>query len=413
MKTHPLTPRLAAVEILARILDKQRPLDEVLEANANLATCEGRDRGFVRLLVSTTLRRLGQIDQLIDQCLSSPLQNRARMTRYILRIGICQLIYLKTPPHAAVDTSVRLAQQMGQGAYKKLINAILRRVDREGEQMMSEQDPARLNTPDWLWESWQAHYGDDVCRQIATAHMIEAPLDISCKSNPEHWVEQLGGELLVNGSIRLTEGGNVTELPGFEQGAWWVQDAAATRPVKMLGDVTGKQVIDLCAAPGGKTAQLAAAGARVTAVDRSANRLIRLEQNLTRLNLSADVITDDAVNWRPKELADMVLLDAPCSATGTIRRHPDLPYLKAQKDVTRLANLQGDLLKASIEMVKPGGLILFCTCSLQPEEGENHFKNISGTLPSLELIKTEQSLPHQMQDIGGNDGFHMTLLKKR
>ena len=370
MKTSELAPRLVALEILTRVLDQKRPLDESLEDNASLPELEGRDRAFVRNLVSTTLRRLGQIDQLIDICLESPLSGRAFLSRHILRLGICQLIFLRTPPHAAVNTSVDLARHQKQGPWQKLINAILRRITREGDALIEAQDAARLNTPDWLWHSWTEAYGEAVCREIATSHLIEAPLDITCKTDPEGWAIKLDATVLPTGSLRLAKGGNVTELPGFGDGEWWVQDAAATLPVQMLGDVTGKRVIDLCAAPGGKTAQLASMGAIVTAVDRSDKRLERLRQNLERLNLTAEVITANATEWQPSELADAVLIDAPCSATGTIRRHPDLPYLKSTADVTKLANLQSSLLEAAVRMVKPGGQIIYCTCSLQPEEGE-------------------------------------------
>jgi 16S rRNA (cytosine967-C5)-methyltransferase len=355
------------------------------------------------------------------------LPRRAVAVRDVLRLGICQLFFLNIPAHAAVDTTVSLLSAIDLSPYKKLVNAVMRRLAREGEIFTQSQDAARLNTPDWLWDSWQQAYGKATGRKIAEAHLNEPPLDISLRGDPDFWAKSLRGKVLPTGSLRLSTGGNVTSLAGFDEGAWWVQDAAATLPATLLGDVKGKHVIDLCAAPGGKTAQLLARGARVTAVERSAKRLKRFEQNMKRLDLSVETVCADANVWKPNGQADAVLLDAPCSATGTIRRHPDIPYLKKQSDVDSLSLAQFYLLKSALEMVKPGGKLVFCTCSLQPEEGPELIEKILTEQPSLrldpiipddigglsELITGAgvlRSLPSHLSEHGGMDGFFAVRL---
>jgi 16S rRNA (cytosine967-C5)-methyltransferase len=324
---------------------------------------------------------------------------------------------------------VDLAQARGHGPHKKLANAVLRRVAREGRAIADAQDAARLNTPDWLWQSWAAAYGEATCRQIAEAHLSEAPLDITVKENVEAWAEKLGARVLPTGSLRRKAGGRVADLPGFKDGAWWVQDAASALPVKLLGDVKGKTVIDLCAAPGGKTAQLAAAGARVTAVDRSEKRLVRLRENLDRLGLTAELVCADATEWKPVEMADAALVDAPCSSTGAIRRHPDVARLKAPGDVIKLAGVQDRLLAAALDQVRPGGLIVYSSCSLQPEEGPDRIAALldagrpvtrvdvaPGDIGGLkEVISADgdlRCLPCHLGDLGGMDGFYAARLKR-
>ncbi len=362
-------PRRLALDVLDEILIRKKSFELSFDGHARVSKLKQRDRNLAYRLVATVLRRLGQVDALIDTCLERPLPKRAATARNILRMGAAQICFLDTPHHAAVDTSVDLAQAAGQGPYKKLINAILRRLGREGENMVAAQDAARLNTPNWLWDSWSAAYGQEACRRIAEAHMIMPPLDITVKTDPAAWAEKLGGEIVAGGSIRLSDAGAVTGLPGFETGDWWVQDAAAALPARLLGDVAGKRVADLCAAPGGKTAQLATAGAYVSAVDRSKPRLAVLEKNLARLHLTADCIEADAAAWEPAEPFDAVLIDAPCTSTGTLRRHPDIAWLKSPEDVAGVAGVQAGLLKAAKDLLKPGGVLVYATCSLQAEEG--------------------------------------------
>jgi len=434
MTENNLSPRHVALDLLGAVLYRRQPLDDALDGYSPFADLDQRDRAFARNMVSTTLRRLGQIDDLLGRCLDRPLPRKAGIATNILRLGAVQLLLTRTPPHAAVDSSVELCRERGFEKYDKLINAVLRRLGREGREMLNDQDAARLNTPDWLWQSWSRAYGEDTCRLIAEAHLNEPPLDISVAADPELWAERLGADVLPTGSLRLSRPllsklGGVPALPGFDDGAWWVQDAAAAIPARLLGDIAGKSVIDLCAAPGGKTAQLAAAGAIVTAVDRSPKRLERLTQNLRRLNLSAETIAADAEQWRPSEPADAVLLDAPCTATGTIRRHPDIPHLKTPEDVIGLGRPQAALLAGAFEMVKPGGVVVFCTCSLQPEEGPDRVQTFlydavnARRLPidaaevggRAELINPNgdlRSLPCHLSEFGGMDGFYAARLER-
>jgi 16S rRNA (cytosine967-C5)-methyltransferase len=417
--------RHAALEALAKILRRRLSLDDALDVGG----LDERDRAFARLLLATTLRRLGQIDALIAHCLAHPLPAKAVIAQDILRIGVAQLLFLDVAAHAAVDTAVEMTKTAGLSAHVKLVNALLRRLSRDGRSLIEAQDAAKLNTPAWLWESWSASYGDAVCRAIALAHLTEAPLDISTTGEAAAWAERLEAEILPSGSLRRAAGGAISQLPGFEEGAWWVQDAAATLPARLLGDIKGRRVADLCAAPGGKTAQLAAAGAHVVAIDRSAKRLERLQDNLRRLHLSAAVVAADAGAWRPETPLDGLLLDAPCSATGTLRRHPDAAWLKRPEDVAKLTVSQARLLAATVEMVRPGGLIVYCTCSLQPEEGIDQIEallsqgvplrrrpiaatEVGGMVELITPIGDLRSLPCHMAEKGGMDGFFATRLER-
>jgi len=379
-------------------LDKGQPLDDALARHQGFANLDPRDRAFVRLLLATTLRRLGEIEEVLGFLIERPLDGANAAGRQVLRLGAAQLLFLGTPPHAAVDTSVRLVVDAGLPHLKGLANAVLRRISRDGPALLGDRDPARLNTPQWLWESWTESYGEEATRAIAAAHLIEAPLDLTPRSNADFWAGRLEGEVLPTGSIRRDGGGNITELPGFAEGAWWVQDAAATLPVRLLGEISGKRVADLCAAPGGKTAQLAQAGAMVTAVDRSANRLVRVRENLARLGLSAAMIATDATEWQ-SEPFDAVLVDAPCSSTGTIRRHPDVAWLKQEVDIVQLTGLQQRLLDRAAALTKPGGRIVYCVCSLEPEEGEQQIEALLAREPTL------RRLPIAPDEIGGISEF--------
>ena len=424
------TARAIAVDLIAEVLDKHRPLDSAIEDHADFPALEVRDRGFARLLAATVLRRRGQLDRIIDHCLERPLPRKAGAVSHLLRLGLCQLLFLDTPAHAAVDTTVALAAgSSDEAGYKGLINAILRRADREREQLRQLVADPSLNAPTWLWQSWMAAYGADIAATIAAAHVREPPLDLTLGRDAERWRERLGGRLLPTGSLRLGFDGAIDSLAGFAEGAWWVQDAAAALPARLLGDVGGQRVIDLCAAPGGKTAQLATAGAIVTAVDRSALRLERLAANLSRLGLAATTVAADAAAWRPDTAADAVLLDAPCSATGTIRRHPDVPWLKRPQDVATLIQLQDRLLQAAVAVVRPGGRIVYCTCSLQPEEGPqriaaliaNHMPvervpitpaDVGGIAEFVTADGDLRTLPCHLASDGGIDGFYAARLRR-
>ena len=420
--------RAIALDLLEAVLGRKQPLDEALAASRLLAGLESRDRAFTRLLVATVLRRLGQIDAAIDARLERPLPAKRAAVRDILRLGVAQLGFLGMAPHAAVNTSVELAQARRLGGFKGLVNAVLRRIGEAGA--LPADDPKHLNVADWLWQSWLAAYGERGAAAVAAANLREAPLDISLKDPGATalWAERLEAKILPTGSLRREAGGDVAALPGFAEGEWWVQDAAAALPVRMLGDVSGLRVADLCAAPGGKTAQLAAAGARVTAVDTSGKRLERLSQNLARLGLVAETIVADAVKWRPETPLDAVLLDAPCTATGTLRRHPDIAWNKQPADLARLASLQDRLLAAALAMVKPGGLVVYATCSLQPEECEQRIAGLlesaanvervaiaADEVPGLEDTVTApgdlRTLPCHWAERGGLDGFFAARLR--
>lgn len=421
-----LAARAIAFDLVRAVLRQSMPLDDVLDAHAALAGLEPRDRAFARLLVATVLRRLGQIDALIESCLDKPGLPKAAV-QDILRLGTAQILFLETPAHAAVDTTVALAAARGAPHYKGLVNAVMRRLARDGAAMAAAQDAGRLNTPDWLWLSWRQAYGTARTRAMVEAHLGEAPLDLTVKADPPGWAARLEARVLPTGTLRRAAGGSVTELPGFSEGAWWVQDMAAALPARLFGDVGGRLVYDLCSAPGGKTAQLAAGGARVVAIDRSARRLERVSENLARLSLVADTVTADAATWTPAGPADAVLLDAPCTATGAIRRHPDVQRLKTAGDVTALAKAQGRLLAHAVDLVRPGGTLVYCTCSLQPEEGEAQIDRLLardtrvkrqpvapeevGGLAELVNERGEvRSLPGMLPDLGGIDGFFIARL---
>jgi 16S rRNA (cytosine967-C5)-methyltransferase len=422
----PVNARLIALDVLDRVLGEARPLEETFAGHPALALLDLRDRAFARLLVTTALRRLGQIDALLDRFMRA--RPKTVTVHNLLRLGVAQLLFLDTPAHAAVAETVALAS--GQHGYAKgLVNAVLRRVAREGKESMARQDAARLNTPDWLWDSWRSAYGKPVAHAMAAAHLAEPPLDLTVKADPQDWAARLRGERLYGNTVRRPAGGAIEDLPGYAEGAWWIQDAAAALPARLLGDVRGRTVIDLCAAPGGKTVQLAAGGAAVIAVELSDRRAGRLRSNLARLRLEARIEVADALAWRPETPVSRVLLDAPCSATGTIRRHPDIAWHKSPADVTRMAALQQQLLEAAVAMIEPGGILVYASCSLQPEEGPDVIERaLAGGLPVARLPVTAseldglavdltpdgdvRTLPCHLAGRGGLDGFFIARLRR-
>lgn len=423
-----IASRRAALAIVEGVFARRKSVDE--QFDRAVASLEPRDRAFVRLLVATTLRRLGQIDLVLGNFIE---RRPPDAVTNVLRLGAAQLLFIAVPPHAAVATAVALVKEQNE-RHAGLVNAVLRRVSEKGPALIAVQDAAAINTPMWLWKSWIAAYGEPAARATGEAHLAEPLLDISLKDPGarEVWAARLEAQALPTGSLRRTAGGRIQDLPGFEEGAWWVQDAAAALPAKILmhalENPAGKNVIDLCAAPGGKTAQLAAAGCTVTSVDVSSERMAFLRANLKRLNLGAAVVTADALSWRPQALADAVLLDAPCSATGTIRRHPDLPYLKRGEDVAGYVELQTKLLAAALQMLKPGGLLFYSVCSLQPEERRPVIEALLAAQPALARIKISaaavggesqfidhkgdlRTLPSQWPERAGLDGFYGALLQ--
>jgi 16S rRNA (cytosine967-C5)-methyltransferase len=431
-------PGLAARRVAADILDgtlrRRRPLDDQLEgadAHPSLAALSERDRALTRKLVATALRRLGSLRALLGSALDRGLPDDAPRVEAALLVGAAQILWLEVPDHAAVDLAVRLVQADRRAArYAGLVNAVLRRIAKDGRAMLDELDGATLDTPPWLTARWVKTFGADTAREIALMHGHEPPLDLTVKEAAETWAARLRGEEMPTGSVRTIAHGPISMLPGFAEGAWWVQDAAAALPARLLGDMRGKTVADLCAAPGGKTAQLAHAGARVIAVDRSANRVARLRENLARLALSADTVVADATEWQAGPF-DAVLVDAPCSATGTIRRHPDVPWLKREADIAALAGLQTRLLNRAAALTRPGGTILYCVCSLEPEEGEAQVAALLARSPNVrrqpiaaaevagrdEFVTSQGDLrtlpchlPHPEPRMAGLDGFYAARL---
>jgi len=430
-----LPARRIAADILEAVLHRRRPLDEQLDDKAHpaLATLADRDRALVRALVAAVLRRLGTLRHLLGRLLDRGLPAEAPRIETALLVGAAQILWLEVPNHAAVDLAVRLVQADRRDAhYAGLVNAVLRRIAREGTFELAGIDTAALDTPNWLMARWLRNYGAEIAHAIAVANGQEPALDFTVKDGAEHWAKTLGGRVLPTGSVRALVHGPVSSLPGYGDGAWWVQDAAAALPARLLGDVNDRSVADLCAAPGGKTAQLAAAGARVVAVDRAPARLDRLRQNLARLGLAAETVVADVGEWQAGPF-DAVLLDAPCSSTGTIRRHPDIPWLKREADVVALAALQRRLLARAVELTRPGGLLVYCTCSLEPEEGIDVIRDLLDRDPRLrrrpiaaaevggrgELLGPDgdlRTLPCHLPDsdprMGGLDGFYAARLER-
>ncbi|HAQ35405.1 MAG TPA: rRNA methyltransferase [Alphaproteobacteria bacterium] len=374
-----LDARRAAMRAVATVMAGKSALDAALSNAPEMRTMEARDRAFARQLAATTLRRAGQTEAMVKRFLNRPLPDNATMGRALLLTGAAQMLWLGTPAHAAVSSSVALAKESpATERLAGLVNAVLRRVADAGR-ARAEKVPVTDNLPYWLRESWTRAYGIARTTAIAEAITRDPPLDVTVK-NPaeaERWAEALESKVLPGGhSLRKAGIGDITALPGYEEGAWWAQDAGAALPARLLNAKPGERVLDLCAAPGGKTMQLAATGASVTALDASPKRLKRVEDNLARTGLSAELVAADGRSWRTDTPFDAILLDAPCTSTGTLRRRPDAAFLKSQDDVVSLAAIQDDLAKAAFENLKPGGRMVICTCSLQPEEGELWLKRI-------------------------------------
>jgi len=435
-----LAARRIAADILDGVLHKHRTLDDQLDgagAHPGLKNLSDRDRALMRRLVATILRRLGTLGHVLSRLLDRGVPTDAPRAQSALLIGAAQILWMDVPDHAAVDLSVRLVQSDRRAAkYAGLVNAVLRRCAREGQPLIDEVKSQTLDVPPWLLARWIAHYGEAVARDIATAIGQEPSLDITVKSDPEQWATRLHGETLPTGTVRTLLQGSVTMLPGFSEGRWWVQDAAAALPARLFGDVAGKAIVDLCAAPGGKTAQLVHAGAHVTAIDRSPNRMARLRDNLARLSLQAETVVADGAEWLEREhdrAFDGILIDAPCTSTGTIRRHPDVGWLRQESDIAPLAAAQTRLLQKSIAVLRPGGTLVYCTCSLEPEEGEQAIAALLASEPAMRRVPIEASevaglseivtaegdlrtlpchLPHLDPRLGGLDGFYAARLVK-
>lgn len=429
--------RAAAAKILSAVVDRKISLDGMLDnVNGNPAyrALPEADRSLVRAILNAALRHLPRIDATIASLLDSPLPEGARALHHVLVVAIAQILYLDIPDHSAVDLAVEQANTDPRNRrFAGLVNAVLRRLGREKQAILewTEDVPAM---PKWFFTRLEKVYGREAAIGIADAQMSPSAIDVTVKSTPETWAERLNGVVLPTGSVRLRPfDGPVTALPGFEDGEWWVQDAAASLPVQMMGDLAGKHVADLCAAPGGKTAQLILAGGEVTALDQSASRLKRLAGNLTRLKLEATLVEANMLDYQPDELFDAVLLDAPCSSTGTTRRHPDVLWSKGPEDIEKLAALQERMLRHALTLVKPGGAVVFSNCSLDPREGEDMVARVlrdhgdfalesvkAENWPGLEMAitlagefrTTPAMLPPGDGVAGGLDGFYAVKLRR-
>ena len=337
---------------------------------SRIAGLDPRDTSLARSIATVVVRRLGTLRHVLNQFLEKGMPRDAGHLEWILLAGAAQIIYLNVPDHAAVDLAVRAARLETKSApFAALVNAVLRNVARDGVALAESCDALDYDTPPWLAARWKRNWGETQARAIAAMHRLEPTLDITVRKDAADWATRLGGRVLPTGSIRLADHTAIPDLEGYGDGDWWVQDAGAAIPAMLLQAEAGERILDLCAAPGGKTAQLAAAGAQVTALDRSAERLKMLAANLERLGLQASLVVADAATYTADRF-DAVLVDPPCTATGTIRRHPDVPWTKKPGDVETLAALQGRILDRAAGLVSPGGRLVYCTCSLEPEEGE-------------------------------------------
>ncbi len=424
-----LAPRVAAAAVLSDVIARRRPLDECLAAGTGALSQS--DAALARSIATAALRRLGTIRAALAELLEREPPPQASQLEWTLIAAAAQILFLGVPDYAAVDLAVHATRLEPKTApFAALANGVLRNLVRAREPILAKSDPLDHDTPKWLAARWRQNYGEAQARAIASAHREEPVLDITPLSDASIWAERLGATVLPTGSLRLRSHAKVTELPGFAEGQWLVQDAAAALPARLLRPAPGMRVADFCAAPGGKTAQLAAAGATVTAIDRSAERLKKLAANLSRLNLRADIVVGDAVDLKA-QLFDAILVDAPCLDTGTMRRHPDIAWIKKPNDLVALTALQARLLDKAAELVKPGGTIVYCTCSLEPEENELQISALLrrnpglarvpitplevGGLPELlngngELRTLPSHLPAAEQRLAGLDGFFAARL---
>jgi len=417
-----LAARAAALNLVEAALDHRGGLEEALD-RAPFSDLELRDRALARMLAMTMLRRVGAIDQMLATKLQKPPPMAVMM---LLRLGLVQALYMETPAFAAVDTTVSLAEQNeATRPFKGLINAVLRGLLREP----APEPDAEAYLPGWLFSRWSAAYGEANARAIAGMILEEPATDLTLRdpARADELAQAIDAAVLPGGSLRVNHRGDVTAWPGYAEGQWWVQDAAAAIPARLAGLRPDETAIDLCSAPGGKLFQLAASGAKVVALDRSGPRLRRVNSGLERMGLSAEVIQADAGAWNDARQFNAVLLDAPCSATGTFRRHPDVIWGTRPPDIAKLAGVQARLLKAAAARVAPGGRLIYCVCSLEPEEGEAQIDDFlkrhddfrlstitAGEGGAPETSVTEAGwlrvLPHHME--GGLDGFFVARLTR-
>jgi 16S rRNA (cytosine967-C5)-methyltransferase len=433
-----LEVRATAAKLLAAVVERKISLDGMLDlthGNPAYKALNDADRALTRAILTTALRHLPRLEAAITSMIDTPLPEGARALHHVLVVAAAQILHLDVPSHAAVDLAVEQANRDPRNRrFAKLVNAVLRRLVREKDEILAATASVSP-VPDWFRARLVAAYGEADAAQIAESQLTPPAIDLTVKSDAAAWAEKLGGRILPTGSIRLPAfEGSVTGLEGFDRGEWWVQDAAAAIPAKLFGDLKGKRIADLCAAPGGKTAQLIAGGADVIAVEQSSNRLERLKENLDRLGMTAELVSGDLFNYVPEEKLDGILLDAPCSSTGTTRRHPDVLWTKGVQDIEKLAALQERMLRHAATLVKSGGLIVFSNCSLDPIEGEELIEKVLADTPTLQRVPVDPAnwpglesavtsrgdfrttpamLPSSDGYAGGMDGFFASVLQIR
>ena len=427
--------RVAAARVLNQVLQQRYTLDDSLGRVCTKMRLNDADRRLVHAICAAVFRNLKNIDAFLQQVMNRKKDPNPVMLHHLLRVGVAQLLYLEIAEHAAVHSTVSAAGSLHLSKQKGLINAVLRSVQRQAQSLLCNATHAFEALPDWLKSRWIAHYGESDAQALATVLRQEAPLDLSIKDAHAslEWAQKLGGEVTLPGSVRVHQSaGQLASWPGFEDGSWWVQDVAAMLPINMLGDVAGKSVLDVCAAPGGKTMQLASRGAKVTALDVAPSRMMRLTENVSRLKLTdaVETVVADAFTWNTDQRFNVIVLDAPCTSSGTLRRHPELPWIHEEKDVSKMAVIQHDLLRRCADLLVHDGILLYCTCSLEVEEGENQLESFLNQRKDFKEITSIPAVVHPfvrrgardlgfrtfpplLADKGGMDGFFMALLQKQ
>lgn len=420
--------RKKAIEILVKILENNKPLDNAFEEStkksSHFSNLINEDKSFCRLLISTTLRNLISIDYLLTKFLSKPLNKTPLKVLMILRINVAQSFFLKTPDHAVVNTSVELSGKKWKGLVNGVSREILRNKDK-AKKYLNESD----KVPNWLLKRWKRDWSKNY-EDIFKGHLnLNPPIDLYVKNNANYWARKLNGKKLGNNCVRLFTPGLITNLEGYELGEWWIQDYSSQIPVSLLEIQNNDDVLDLCAAPGGKTAQLISLGAKVTSIDNNKKRLFRLEQNLKRLNYKAIIRNKDIRNFSTQKTWSKIILDAPCSSTGTLRKNPEIMYQKKESDIVSLSKLQSDLLDTAWDLLKEDGILIYCTCSLEKEEGENQIESFikrkkNSLLDEINTSEIDKKLnvsnqnkwlrifPNSLNYKGGNDGFFIARIKK-
>ena len=428
--------RVLGFHILNAVIHHHKTLDAAFAGQKKLDELEQRDRAFTRLLVSSCLRHYGQLDKAVSEHIN---ETTPAPVRLCLIIGACQLLFLNTSAHAAANTTVQLVRQIDFPRQTGLTNAVMRNLSRQKQSLLEQLNPLDNIPPEWR-RNWSAAYGTDAVKKIAALLVKRPGLDLTARQDAQNLADTLKADRIGAQTVRCYSAGDVTMMQGYDSGDWWVQDVAAALPAQLMGDVQDKHIFDLCAAPGGKTAQLIANGAEVTAIDSDSERIRRLDENLTRLNMTAKLVCADLFDHQVTELAqerdvDAILLDAPCSATGTLRRRPDILVRKQTLSVTALAEQQKKMLSHALSLVVPGGVVVYATCSLQKEEGEEVVEHILDEMKDRVMLDSftpdelgdfaaclsdrgwARILPFALEDKhagtdNGNDGFFVARLRR-